>query len=69
MADTALPPRVNDDKPVIWPVSVPRLFELVRDISLELDHLATSTPNQLGFENALALIRQQLATARCYAIR
>lgn len=38
MADTHLPPRVNDDKPVIWTVSVTRLFELFRDISLEFDH-------------------------------
>lgn len=38
MADTHLPPRVNDDKPVIWTVSVTRLFELFRDISTEFDH-------------------------------
>ncbi|MEW5189277.1 propionate catabolism operon regulatory protein PrpR, partial [Citrobacter freundii] len=54
MADTHLPPRVNDDKPVIWTVSVTRLFELFRDISLEFDHLATITPIQLGFEKAVA---------------
>lgn len=43
-------PRDNSDKPVIWTVSVTRLFELFRDISLEFDHLATITPIQLGFE-------------------
>ena len=65
MADTHLPPRVNDDKPVIWTVSVTRLFELFRDISLEFDHLATITPIQLGFEKAVAYIRKKLATERC----
>jgi propionate catabolism operon transcriptional regulator len=64
MADTHLPPRVNDDKPVIWTVSVTRLFELFRDISLEFDHLATITPIQLGFEKAVAYIRKKLATER-----
>lgn len=49
MADTYLPPRVNDDKPVIWTVSVTRLFELFRDISLEFDHLATITLIPVGF--------------------
>jgi propionate catabolism operon transcriptional regulator len=68
MADTHLPPRVNDDKPVIWTVSVTRLFELFRDISLEFDHLATITPIQLGFEKAVAYIRKKLATERCDAI-
>lgn len=58
MTDTHLPPRVNDDKPVIWTVSVTRLFELFRDISLEFDHLATITPIQLGFEKAVAYIRK-----------
>ena len=36
----AHPPRLNDDKPVIWTVSVTRLFELFRDISLEFDSVA-----------------------------
>lgn len=63
-----LPPRVNDDKPVIWTVSVTRLFDLFRDISLEFDHLATITPIQLGFEKAVSYIRKKLATERCDAI-
>lgn len=61
-------PRDNSDKPVIWTVSVTRLFELFRDISLEFDHLATITPIQLGFEKAVAYIRKKLATERCDAI-
>ncbi len=64
----AHPPRLNDDKPVIWTVSVTRLFELFRDISLEFDHLANITPIQLGFEKAVAYIRKKLANERCDAI-
>ncbi|EIY6647750.1 propionate catabolism operon regulatory protein PrpR [Salmonella enterica] len=61
-------PRDNSDKPVIWTVSVTRLFELFRDISLEFDHLATITPIQLGFEKAVTYIHKKLATERCDAI-
>ena len=68
MAATPLPPRVNDDKPVIWTVSVTRLFELFRDISLEFDNQATITPIQLGFEKAVNYIRKKLATEHCDAI-
>ena len=68
MATTNLPPRVNDDKPVIWTVSVTRLFDLFRDISLEFDNQATITPIQLGFEKAVAYIRKKLTTERCDAI-
>lgn len=64
----AHPPRFNDDKPVIWTVSVTRLFELFRDISLEFDHLANITPIQLGFEKAVTYIRKKLANERCDAI-
>ncbi|ENC3160572.1 propionate catabolism operon regulatory protein PrpR [Escherichia albertii] len=62
------PPRLNDDKPVIWTVSVTRLFELFRDISLEFDHLANITPIQLGFEKAVAYIRKKLVSEHCDAI-
>lgn len=68
MTASPLPPRINDDKPVIWTVSVTRLFDLFRDISLEFDHLATITPIQLGFEKAVTYIRKKLATERCDAI-
>ncbi len=64
----AHPPRLNDDKPVIWTVSVTRLFELFRDISLEFDHLANITPIQLGFEKAVTYIRKKLANERCDAV-
>ena len=39
---------VTPDKPVIWTISITRLFDLFRDISLEFDHLATIIPIRLG---------------------
>ena len=67
MADTHLPPRVNDDKPVIWTVSVTRLLNCSRHqsgVRPPGDH----HPIQLGFEKAVAYIRKKLATERCDAI-
>ena len=55
-------------RPVIWTVSVTRLFDLFRDISLEFDHLATITPIQLGFDKAVQYIRKKLAVEHCDAI-
>lgn len=46
MSDHVTPPR-TPDKPVIWTVSITRLFDLFRDISLEFDHLATIIPIRL----------------------
>ncbi|WP_058909867.1 propionate catabolism operon regulatory protein PrpR [Entomohabitans teleogrylli] len=68
MTDPFSPPATGSAKPVIWTVSVTRLFELFRDISLEFDHLATITPIQLGFEKAVQYIRKKLATEHCDAI-
>lgn len=59
---------LHADRPVIWTVSITRLFDLFRDISLEFDHLATITPIQLGFEKAVQYIRKKLATEHCDAI-
>lgn len=59
---------ITPDKPVIWTVSITRLFDLFRDISLEFDHLATITPIRLGFEEAVQHIRARLATEPCDAI-
>jgi propionate catabolism operon transcriptional regulator len=61
-----LPPATQDvDKPVIWTVSVSRLSELFRDITLEYDHLATIEPIGLGFDEAARHIRERMATERC----
>jgi propionate catabolism operon transcriptional regulator len=60
--------RDNNDLPVIWTVSVSRLFDLFRDITLEFDHQANIAPIQLGFEDAVQHIRERLATERCDAV-
>lgn len=56
------------DKPVIWTVSVSRLFDLFRDITLEYDHLATIEPINLGFDDAVRHIRERMAVERCDAV-
>ncbi|RZA22818.1 MAG: propionate catabolism operon regulatory protein PrpR, partial [Lysobacteraceae bacterium] len=58
-------PQDGGDKPVIWTVSVSRLSDLFRDITLEYDHLATIEPLQLGFEEAARTLRERLALERC----
>ena len=63
-----LPLPSDQDKPVIWTVSVSRLAELLRDITLEYDALATIEPINLGFDDAVRHIRERLATERCDAV-
>jgi transcriptional regulator, propionate catabolism operon regulatory protein len=58
-------PAPESDKPVIWTVSVSRLSELFRDITLEYDHLASIEPVQLGFDDAARHIRERLADEHC----
>ncbi len=53
------------DKPVIWTVSVSRLSDLFRDITLEYDHLASIEPVNLGFDEAARYIRERMANERC----
>jgi len=55
----------HSDKPVIWTVSVSRLYDLFRDITLEYDHLASIEPINLGFDDAARHIRERMATERC----
>ncbi|MCE3604857.1 propionate catabolism operon regulatory protein PrpR [Massilia sp. P8910] len=55
----------TNDKPVIWTVSVSRLSDLFRDITLEYDHLASIEPVNLGFDDAARHIRERMATERC----
>ena len=64
------PPNSADsaDKPVIWTVSVSRLSDLFRDITLEYDHLASIEPIPLGFDDAARHIRERMATERCDVI-
>jgi propionate catabolism operon transcriptional regulator len=56
------------DKPVIWTVSVTRLSELLRDITLEYDDDAIIEPIHLGFDDAVRHIRERMATERCDAV-
>ncbi|MGV8899764.1 MAG: propionate catabolism operon regulatory protein PrpR [Burkholderiaceae bacterium] len=64
-------PHHNDsskEKPVIWTVSVSRLADLFRDITLEYDDRATIEPIDLGFEDAARHIRERMETERCDAV-
>ena len=64
-----LPPyRESVDKPIIWTVSISRLSDLFRDITLEFDDRAAIEPINLGFEEAVRHIRARLATERCDAV-
>jgi propionate catabolism operon transcriptional regulator len=56
------------DKPVIWTVSVSRLADLLRDITLEYDDMASIEPINLGFDDAVRHIRERMATERCDAV-
>jgi propionate catabolism operon transcriptional regulator len=56
------------DRPVFWTVSISRLFDLFRDITLEFDDHATIEPINLGFEDAVKHIRARLQTERCDAV-
>ncbi len=60
--------RDTTTRPVFWTVSISRLFDLFRDITLEFDDRATIVPIQLGFEEAVAHIRERLQTERCDAV-
>ncbi|MDC9588224.1 propionate catabolism operon regulatory protein PrpR [Xenorhabdus sp. XENO-10] len=58
----------DNNRPVIWTVSVSRLFDLFRDITPEFDHQVDITPIQLGFERAVQHIRKRLETEHCDAV-
>ena len=58
----------NADKPVIWTVSVTRLFDLFRDVSPQFDNRADIDPIRLGFEDAVQHIRKRLDNEHCDAV-
>ncbi|PHM30041.1 propionate catabolism operon regulatory protein PrpR [Xenorhabdus innexi] len=58
----------NSSQPVIWTVSISRLFDLFRDITPEFDHQADITPINLGFEQAVQHIRKRLENEHCDAV-
>ncbi|KQQ46312.1 propionate catabolism operon regulatory protein PrpR [Duganella sp. Leaf126] len=57
-----------DDKPVIWTVSVSRLSDVFRRITLEYDNRANIEQIHLGFDDAVRHIRERLTTERCDAV-
>ncbi|MCU6435501.1 propionate catabolism operon regulatory protein PrpR [Undibacterium sp. Jales W-56] len=61
-------PRDSNDKPVIWTVSISRLFDLFRDIMVEYDASANIEPIHMGFEEAAQHLRERLQTERCDAV-
>ena len=59
------PARDSSDKPVIWTVSITRLFDLFRDITPQYDERASIDPIRMGFEEAVQHIRKRLETEHC----
>ena len=62
------PARDASDKPIIWTVSITRLFDLFRDITPQYDERASIDPIRLGFEEAVQHIRKRLETEHCDAV-
>ncbi|WMW81733.1 propionate catabolism operon regulatory protein PrpR [Undibacterium cyanobacteriorum] len=62
------PARDPQDKPIIWTVSISRLFDLFRDIMVEYDATADIEPIHLGFEDAVQSLRERLQSERCDAV-
>ncbi len=62
------PTRDGQDKPVIWTVSISRLFDLFRDIMVEFDARAEIEPIHMGFEEAAQALRERLQTEHCDAV-
>jgi propionate catabolism operon transcriptional regulator len=60
--------RDTADKPVIWTVSITRLFDLFRDITPQYAERASIDPIRLGFEEAVQYIRKRLETEHCDAV-
>lgn len=58
----------QNDKPVIWTVSISRLFDLFRDIMPEYADVAHIEPIHLGFEDAVKILRERMQSERCDAI-
>lgn len=56
------------EKPIIWTVSVSRLYTLFRDISPEFSAQSEITPLNIGFEQASEEVRRRLKDGHCDAI-
>jgi propionate catabolism operon transcriptional regulator len=68
MARPSLPGRDAGSKPVFWAVSSSRLYDMFRDIMLEFDERASVELINLGFDDAVATIRERLQSERCDAV-
>ena len=68
MARPTPTPRDRGNAPVFWAVASSRLLDMFRDITLEFDDRADITLIQLGFDEALAHLRERLQTERCDAV-
>lgn len=55
----------DSNLPIIWTVSVTRLSSLMRDVTPEFDGRAQIDTINLGFEEAVTLIRERLRTEDC----
>lgn len=62
------PARELPEQPIIWTVSITRLFDLFRDIAPQYDDRASIAPIRLGFEEAVQHIRKRLETEHCDAV-
>ena len=62
------PARDRGNSPVFWAVASSRLLDMFRDITLEFDDRAEITLIPLGFDEAVAHIRERLQTERCDAV-
>lgn len=62
------PARDRGNSPVFWAVASSRLLDMFRDITLEFDHRAEIALIPLGFDEAVADIRERLQTERCDAV-
>lgn len=62
------PARDRVNSPVFWAVASSRLLDMFRDITLEFDDRAEIALIPLGFDEAVAHIRERLQTERCDAV-
>ena len=58
------PARDRGNSPVFWAVASSRLLDMFRDITLEFDDRAEIALIPLGFDEAVAQIRERLQTER-----
>jgi len=68
MARPTPPARDRGNSPVFWAVASSRLLDMFRDITLEFDDRAEIALIPLGFDEAVAHIRERLQTERCDAV-